>query len=124
MKDSAEVIWDRAEESLRGVEAMVQADPSGAVSRSYYVAFYAASAVFAREKRWFTKHTQLRAAVHRDLVHTGRWTEEIGRCFDRLLEWRGTSDYDFGNRYTEEEAQEAIQRARTVMAAAAALLAE
>jgi uncharacterized protein (UPF0332 family) len=63
------------------------------VSRAYYAAFHAATALFALDGRIFTKHAALEAAVHRDLVKDGKWPGELGRDFSFCVELRGVGDY-------------------------------
>lgn len=59
--------WDRAVRALETARMLIDEDADAASSRAYYAAFYAVSALFANEKRSFRKHTELEAAVHRDL---------------------------------------------------------
>ena len=63
-------LWERAVDTLADAELVLS--PHSIANRSYYAAFYAVSALFAAEGSFFRKHSQLEAAVHRDLVHTGR----------------------------------------------------
>ena len=67
--------------------------PDAAASRAYYAAFYAVSALFALEECDFAKHSQVRAAVHRDLVKSGRWPTERGEDYSFILRLRETADY-------------------------------
>ena len=60
--------WDRAVRALETARMLIDEDADAASSRAYYAAFYAVSALFANEKRSFRKHTELEAAVHRDLA--------------------------------------------------------
>jgi uncharacterized protein (UPF0332 family) len=52
----------------------------------------------------FTKHTAVRAAVHRDLVRTGKWPNELGAAFDVLWELRDLGDYGGGSHVQKEDA--------------------
>ena len=45
-------------------------DPDSAASRSYYAAFHGVTAVLAGRGIEFTKHTAVRAALHRDLIQS------------------------------------------------------
>jgi hypothetical protein len=65
-----------------------------AINRAYYAAFYAATALLLAEGHAYSKHTAVQAAVHRDLVHTGRLEEEHGATYSRLMEEREHGDYD------------------------------
>ena len=71
-KDEAIEFWKRAVDSLSLAQVGVKIAPDGAANRSYYAAFHAASALFALEGRIFTRHSALEAAIHKELVHTGR----------------------------------------------------
>jgi uncharacterized protein (UPF0332 family) len=64
-----------------------------AVNRLYYAAFYAVSA--ARLARGFSssKHSGVRALLHRELVRSGRVPRELGRFFDTLFDSRQKGDY-------------------------------
>lgn len=65
--------WDRAREAFRSAQLLVAHNGfDSAVSRAYYAAFHAVTALFALEGRTFTKHSALEAAVHRDLVKGGQ----------------------------------------------------
>lgn len=54
-------------------------------SRAYYASFHAVSAMFAMQHKNFSKHTAVKAAVHRDLVNTGKWPKELGEAAHRIL---------------------------------------
>jgi len=110
-------LWDRALKAFSSAEALVATDPDGAASRAYYSAFYAASALFALEGKTFTKHTALAAAVHRDLVRTGRWPSELGEAFSWLLRIRQTGDYGQDLRVKPEEARVAAEKASLILEA-------
>lgn len=96
--------------------------PSAAISRAYYAAFYAASAVMAAEGRHFVRHAGLRASLHRDLVKPGRLSVECGRLFDELSKARQTADYLATVHQTTEEADAAIAAAEKVSDALISLL--
>jgi uncharacterized protein (UPF0332 family) len=88
-----------------------------AASRAYYPVFHAASALFALEGRTFTKHSALEAAVHRDLVKTGRWSADLGRDFSFCLDVRGVGDYGSEVRVDVSQAKEATAPARRILIA-------
>jgi len=115
-------LWGRAEEALAAAEALRTVSPDGAASRAYYAAFHAVSALFAQDGRSFTRHTAIEAAVHRDLVRTGRLSTDDGRAFSRLVAWRQIGDYGGGRHVHPDQADQAIASARQVVAAVSALL--
>ncbi len=79
MNEFALVEWGRAERAIASAERLVESDPDSAVSRAYYAAFHAINALFALRGQSFTKHSALRAAIHRELIHSGEWPPGIGR---------------------------------------------
>ena len=82
--------WDRAIGAFRDAQVLLaNSGFDGAASRAYYAAFHAVSALFALEGRIFAKHSAIEAAVHRDLVKTGRWPSALGREFSFCrVAWR------------------------------------
>ena len=115
MKAPAALLWERALTAFKSAKVLLATDAEGAVSRAYYAAFYAASAVFAGEKKYFLRHSALRAAVHKELIHGGRWPEERGRDYRMLSESRETADYGEMRAVSEETAEEAIEAARRIL---------
>ncbi|MBU4212120.1 MAG: HEPN domain-containing protein [Verrucomicrobia bacterium] len=107
-------LWRRAEEALRTAEADLAVSFDAAASRAYYAAFYAVSALFALERREFVKHSAVHAAVHRDLVKSGRWSLAIGKDYSRLLRLRETGDYGGGRHVEEKEACDAVLAAKRI----------
>ena len=108
-------MWRRAEEALKTAEVDIQVSPDACASRAYYAAFYAVSALFAREDREFTKHTAVRAAVHRDLVKAGRWPVSAGQDYSFLYQLRQTGDYGGAQHVSHAEAREALQAAERIL---------
>ena len=111
----ARVLWDRALNALRSAESLLIVSSDDAASRTYYAAFHAVSAAFEVEGRSFSKHTELRVAVHRDWVRTGVWPVELGADFDALLELRDVGDYGGAHHVGPEDAAAAVQAARRVL---------
>ena len=109
--------WRHAENALRAARNNLAIDPSTAGSRAYYAAFYAVSALFMFEGKLYRKHSAVESAVHRDLVNTGRWSKELGAVYRNLHKLRGTADYEMLRFLSEEEAQEAVRLAETIVAA-------
>lgn len=108
-------LWARATEALRTAESDLSISPDAAASRAYYAAFYAVSALFALEGRDFSKHTQIRAAVHRDLVKAGRWPVERGEDYSFLLRLRETGDYGGSAHVTADDARDATEAAKRIL---------
>ncbi|HMN42525.1 MAG TPA: HEPN domain-containing protein [Phycisphaerales bacterium] len=112
---------ERSVDALRTARHDLPVSPVAAVNRSYYAAFYAASAVFALEGRTFTRHTAVRSALHKDLVSPGRIQQAIGEAFDGLFDSRGDGDYDALARVTAADASIAIEQSEKVTAVLLAL---
>lgn len=110
--------WDRAVDALRDAHLLlVNGGFDSAASRAYYAAFHGVSALFGIEDRTFTKHAAVEAAVHRDLVKTGRWSTDLGRDFSFCVEMRGLGDYGTDVRVHEQQAKDATASARRILVA-------
>ena len=92
MKAFAQAEWERCRRSLISAAMVAQTDPDSAASRAYYAVFHAVSAIFALEGKSFSKHSAVRAAVHRDLVGTGLIPVESGQ-YNELMDMRELGDY-------------------------------
>jgi uncharacterized protein (UPF0332 family) len=108
-------LWDRAVRAIYVARGVLAMDPDTAVSRAYYAAFYAVSACMAMEGRDFVRHSSVEAAVHRDLVKTGKWPIELGADYSRLLLLRHTGDYGGGEHVSIDDAREAIEAAERIL---------
>lgn len=115
MKVFAEAEWDRARRSLLSARNLSVTDPDTSASAAYYAVFHALSALFAVRAKKFTKHTGLRAAVHRDLIKSGEWPQELGEAFEFCMRLRETGDYGGITRVTSEQADEAIKMAEIIL---------
>ena len=114
--DYANDLWRRARQALRSAEVLLSVSADDAASRAYYAAFHAVSALFAAQGRTFVRHTALRAAVHRDLVHTCIWPAALGETFDALWELRDTGDYGGAMHVSADDATAAVAAARSILA--------
>jgi uncharacterized protein (UPF0332 family) len=117
MTQEAVDLWGRALRALQTARAWAVQDPDAAASRAYYAAYYAVSALFAYRGMTFRRHSAVQAAVHRDLVNVGTWSQETGAAFSWLLSLRQTGDYGGEAHVTIPEAQEAVRAAETVIQA-------
>ena len=117
MNREATALWERAQEALESAEVLLPVSADRAASNSYYAAFHAVSGLFAEEGKTFAKHTAVEAAVHRELIKTGRWSKELGVMYSELNEMRRTGDYGGLAHVTAEEAKRAVQMARRILEA-------
>ncbi len=116
--EAARTEWERARDALRDAQVLLAHHGfDGAASRAYYAAFHAVTALFALEGRTFVKHAALTAAVHRDLVKSGKWSEDLGRDFSFCLDLRSVSDYGTEIRVDASQAADAIDATRRVLLA-------
>lgn len=113
----AEDSWRRALASLETARLAAPTDPDSAASRAYYAGFHAITALFALRDQYFTKHAQLRAAMHRDLVHTGEWRADLGGAFNELTNLRQKGDYGDQSHVSAEEIGTAIEYAVMILEA-------
>ena len=84
----------RAREALEEAEVLFDAGHVNAyVSRMYYACFYAVSALLLTKDVSTSKHSQVRALLHREFVKPGTISPEMGGHFDRLFDSRQKGDY-------------------------------
>lgn len=81
-----------------------------AVNRAYYACFYAASAVMMKIGETFKKHTGVRAAVHRQLIRSGKVDAKWGAFYDLVFESRKRGDYQEMVSFSPEETEELISK--------------
>jgi uncharacterized protein (UPF0332 family) len=117
MNQETNDLWLRAVRSYKSAAKLADEDPDSAASRAYYAAFHAVSALFALQGKTFTQHRAVEAAVHRDLVHSKTWSTELGAAFSWLVRLRRTGDYGGSMHVSLDEAQEAVEKARSILSA-------
>lgn len=82
-----------------------------AINRAYYGCFYSASAVLLKRGEKFSKHSGVRAALHRSLVKTGEIDKRWGKFYDLIFNSRQRGDYQELISFSPEEAEELISEA-------------
>ncbi len=122
MKEFIRSQWAKSMRSIAAAEATLETDPDSAASRAYYAAFHGVTAVLAGRGMEFTKHTAVRAALHRDLIQSGAISADLGREYDFLLDLRETADYGGVAEASLASVKKAIEKARTILAALEPLL--
>ena len=115
MSLEASDFWSRAVKALNTAKSLITKGPDASASRVYYAAFYTVSALFAKERKTFTKHSAVESAVRRDLVKTRRWPVELGKKYTYLAELRITGDYGGGLHVSEEDASKAVEFAGDIL---------
>jgi uncharacterized protein (UPF0332 family) len=91
--------------------------PDTAANRAYYAAFFAVSALFVSEGKLFKKHSGLRSAVHKELIHTGRWSDSLGDDYDMLIGLREIADYGALKHAELDETEDAIRASERIIRA-------
>lgn len=122
MKDFVRSQWAKSTRALAAARAIVETDPDSSASRAYYAAFHGVTAVLATRGLAFTKHTAVRAALHRDLIHDQLLPADLGKDYDFLLDLRETADYGGVAEATQASAVKAIEKAANILAALKHLL--
>jgi uncharacterized protein (UPF0332 family) len=90
-------------------------DTDSAASRAYYASFHAVTALFAMQAQSFSKHSAVRAAVHRELIQTGKWPVELGKAYDFLIDMRETGDYGGVAEVSRQDAEMCIEKASAII---------
>ena len=102
---------------MASAAVILDMDPDSAASRAYYAAFHGVTAVLAYRGLSFTKHTAVRAALHRDLIQAGLLAVDLGRDYDYLLDLRETADYGGVAEASRASAAKAIAKASAILVA-------
>ncbi len=109
---------ERAETSLSAASELLGNDYFDfSVSRAYYAAFYAASALLLKEGIETRKHSGVVALIHQHFVKTKKLTVEQGKNLNWLFELRSIGDYGGVIHLSLEEAQRAIKVAASFLGA-------
>ncbi|MFQ5431741.1 MAG: HEPN domain-containing protein [Nitrospinota bacterium] len=115
MSREAVELWNRALQAVNTAKLNLTTDSDTAASRANYAAFYATSALFALRGQFFSKHSALEVAIHRDLVKTGEWPKKLGSDYSVLRQLRFTADYGGWDHVSEAEASGAIDAAYRII---------
>ena len=91
-------------------------------SRSYYAAFYAASALLLNKGIDTSKHSGVIALVHQHFVKSDKLSKEQGRNLNWLFELRSVGDYGVSLHVGSDDARKAVSIAETFLAAVKTLL--
>ena len=107
---------ERAEKSIQAAKELAT---SGfydfAASRSYYAAFYAATAALLDEGLEFSKHSGVIASIHQRLVKTGKLDKEHGKELNWLFELRNVGDYGVTIHVSQQDTEKAIRVAENFL---------
>ncbi len=85
----------RARETIEEAKLLLDAGHVNAcVNRLYYACFYAVSALLLIRNISTSKHSHVRALLHRDYIKSGQVSKEMGDHFDLLFDSRQKGDYE------------------------------
>ncbi len=107
----------RGTEALRAAEELLRLGLfNDAVSRAYYAAYHWARAVLFTKGLESKTHRGANQMLWLHFVRTGSLPEEATMLLAQLEDRRESSDYSASIRFTEEEALQTIERARSFIA--------
>lgn len=122
---SAQSWMARADETLRAAQHLLQGTfPADAVSKAYYSAFYAATALLATRGLDANSHQAALRLFGREFVKTGLMAQSHGRLLNVMFRDRQSADYKEAPGVTLTEAGQAVEAAAEFVTAASALLDE
>jgi len=85
----------RARETIEEAKVLLETGHANAcVNRLYYACFYAVSALLLTQNISTSKHSHVRALLHRDYIKSGQVSKEMGDHFDLLFDNRQKGDYE------------------------------
>ncbi len=114
---------ERAEQSIQAARELITSSYYDfAVSRAYYAAFYAATALLLAEELTFSKHSGVIAHIHQKFVKIGKLDTQRGKDLNWLFELRSTADYDVTVRISPQDASRAIKAAEDFLKASKSLI--
>ena len=86
---------ERARQTLEEAKLLLDAGHANAcVNRLYYACFYAVSALLLTQNISTSKHTHVRASLHRDYVKPGLVPKNMGDHYNLLFDSRQKGDYE------------------------------
>jgi hypothetical protein len=92
------------------------------LNRSYYAAFYAASALITTRGLHSSKHRGVLSHFDKEFVLSGQMQREHGRALHRLFELRSDADYEIFGDFSADQAEWAVDAADAFIEDASALL--
>lgn len=103
---------ERAREGIDEARVLLEAGHRNTcVNRLYYACFYAVSALLLTRGFSTSKHTHLRALLHRELIRPGIVPLECGQFFDLLFNNRQKGDYSDLVEFRAEQVEGWLQQA-------------
>jgi len=117
--DTAQQWMALADENVEVASRLVaQGHIRVAVSRVYYAMFYAATALLAARGLEYSKHGAVIGAFGREFAKTGELPSRYHTWLGNAFELRSAADYEIASRFTQDNANEYVSRARDFIQAA------
>lgn len=109
--------FDRAEETLKVAQALLESgNYRDANNRSYYAAYYAMKAVYALKGKDFKKHKTLIAEFNKEFVATEIFPRSLGKKISTLALIREQSDYNDFYIASKQESEQQVEIAEELVA--------
>ena len=106
----------RAREAVDEAAMLFKARPLDTdVNRLYSACYYAVSALLLTRGMSTSRHSQVRALLHRELVKPGTVPVEMGQHFDRLFASRQKADYTDFTRFKADEVAVWLEQTRSLV---------
>ncbi|MBM4029588.1 MAG: HEPN domain-containing protein [Planctomycetes bacterium] len=113
---------ERAHEALAEAKLLFEAGHLHTyVNRLYYACFYAMSALLLTRGLSASKHTQVRALLHREFIRPGTIPLKYGQIFDLLFNNRQKGDYSDLVEFRAEQIKDWLPQAREFVEYAAGM---
>ena len=114
---------ERAETSLQAAKELALKNyHDSAVSRAYYVCFYAATALLLSADLEFSKHSGVISTIHQKYVKTGKLDKKHGKSLNWLFELRSIADYGVLIHVSQQDAEDAIKATECFLSAIKSLI--
>ncbi|MEA3640876.1 MAG: HEPN domain-containing protein [Lamprobacter sp.] len=118
MTRQIDAVLAKAAEKLRVAEMLLENGAwDDAVSRAYYAAFHAISALHLSNGQAFSSHAHSIGRFNKDFVKTEIFPKEFTAILTRLFEDRQSGDYDLSGLVTAEDASRDIDDAKRLLKA-------
>ncbi len=113
MNEEVRLHLERAEDCIKDAELLLSAHrPSGAVGRSYYAMFHAATAALLRTDIKRHSHQGLVSAFGQFLVKQGQVEPKYHKYITEAFDLRQESDYQPLVEVTEQQGGKVLERAK------------
>ena len=106
MSKEAEDHWARAVRALKTAGEWTVDDPDGCVSRAYYAAFHAVSALLASEGKSFVKHMKKDPAIEKIRKTRHQISQKYGHDTRALIAHYRSLETKYADRMVRESAVE------------------